>query len=84
MKLSIATINNLNATALLNEGLAALRAGDRDFDLSAVERCDSSAVALLLAWRRAGQALEGSVRFVGVPAALRSLATLYGVEMLIG
>jgi phospholipid transport system transporter-binding protein len=84
MKLSVASITNLNATALLNEGIAALDAGDREFDLSAVERCDSSAVALLLAWRRAALARRGEVRFVGVPAPLRSLATLYGVDTLIG
>jgi phospholipid transport system transporter-binding protein len=83
MKLTADTITYINATALLNAGLAALRAGDTVFDLAAVARCDSSAVAVLLAWRREGQVRAAQVRFTALPADLVSLATLYGVATLI-
>jgi phospholipid transport system transporter-binding protein len=72
-----------NAAALLREGEAALAGGDRRFDLSGVKRCDSSAVALVLAWERAARARGLQIELAGVPASLRSLAVLYGVDSLI-
>lgn len=83
MKLEVASINNENAAALLGTGVDAIRAGDADFDLSAVRQVDSSAVALLLAWQREAQARGTRLSLHGWPAALKSLATLYGVDELI-
>jgi phospholipid transport system transporter-binding protein len=40
-------------------------------------------VALLLAWQREAQARGARLTLSGLPAALRSLATLYGVDELI-
>ena len=52
-------------------------------DLTAVDRVDSAGVALVLAWARRA-ANEGSkIAFTGIPASMRSLAALYGVEELL-
>lgn len=83
MKLDVASISNDNAVALLGAGVEAIRRGDADFDLSAVRHVDSSAVALLLAWQREAQARGARLTFSGLPAAVKSLATLYGVDELI-
>ncbi len=69
------------APALRVEGLAAVAAGGCEtFDLSAVEEVDSSALAVLLAWRRAA---GRPLRLTGVPAALQSLAGLYRLDELL-
>lgn len=83
MKLDVASISNENAAALLAAGVEAIRAGDADFDLSAVRQVDSSAVALLLAWQREAQARGARITLSGLPAAVKSLAALYGVDELI-
>jgi phospholipid transport system transporter-binding protein len=83
VKIDAASISNENAAALLAAGIDAIRAGDAQFDLSAVRQVDSSAVALLLAWQREAQARGARLTLTGLPAALGSLATLYGVDELI-
>jgi phospholipid transport system transporter-binding protein len=83
VKVDVDRIVNANAAELLQAGEAAIRDGDSRFDLSSVTRCDSSAVALLLAWQRAAHARGLGLRLEGVPADLCSLATLYGVDLLI-
>ena len=83
MKVDTDRIVNTNATALLQQGEAAIRGGESHFDLSNVQRCDSSAVALLLAWERAARERGMRLGFAGIPASLRSLAKLYGVDVLI-
>jgi len=50
-------------------------------DLAGVTEVDSAAVSLLLEWRR--QAQNSALRFAHLPAALKSLADLYGVADLI-
>jgi phospholipid transport system transporter-binding protein len=52
-------------------------------DFSAITGVDSSAVALLLEWRRQAQQRSKTLEFVNLPANLMSLARLYGVEELI-
>jgi phospholipid transport system transporter-binding protein len=84
MRLDAGNITSDNAAALAEAGAAAIRAGDLQFDLSAVQRVDSSAVALLLAWQRAAKAAGKSVSFANLPAGLLSLAELYGVSALLG
>ncbi len=52
-------------------------------DFSGITSVDSSAVALLLEWRRESQRLGKALRFVNLPPNLVALATLYGVVDLI-
>jgi phospholipid transport system transporter-binding protein len=84
MKVDATSITNANAQPLLQQGLAAISAGDVAFDLTAVAHCDSSAVALLLAWQRAARDSGVKLALAGVPKDLLSLAALYGVEVLVG
>ena len=52
-------------------------------DFAGIDAVDSSAVALLLEWRRQATRLAKKLEFVNLPANLIALATLYGVEDLI-
>ena len=52
-------------------------------DFAGIDAVDSSAVALLLEWRRRAQRVGKTLEFVNLPANLVALATLYGVEDLI-
>ncbi len=49
-------------------------------DLSVVSEVDSSAVALLLYWRRAAQGLHKRLEFINIPDNLKALAALYDVS----
>jgi phospholipid transport system transporter-binding protein len=83
VKIDADRVVNANAASLLQLGETAIGNGDSRFDLSAVKKCDSSAVALLLAWERAANARGLHLELVGVPPDLCSLAALYGVDFLI-
>ena len=52
-------------------------------DLSGVGEVDSSAVALLLRWRREAERLQRRIQFINLPAPLASLAELYGVAEIV-
>ena len=52
-------------------------------DFAEVGTVDSSAVALLLEWRRLAASLRKRLAFVNLPANLLALANLYGVADLI-
>ena len=52
-------------------------------DFAGITGVDSSAVALLLEWRREAQRLRKGLEFVNLPANLLALANLYGVAELI-
>lgn len=52
-------------------------------DFSEITAVDSSAVALLLEWRRQAQARGKTLEFANLPPALLALAGLYGVADLI-
>lgn len=72
-----------NARAAREAGVVAL---DRDglvFDLAGVTEADSSALSLVFEWQRAAKARAFSVRFANLPASMRSLAQVYGVQDLI-
>ena len=84
MKLEASDITTENAAALIEAGAAAIRAGDLTFDLSAVTRVDSAAVALLLEWQRVAAAAGVTLTWVAVPSALCSLASLYGMDEVLG
>jgi phospholipid transport system transporter-binding protein len=69
-----------NAKAALEQGYGAIKAGKTVFDLASVKTADSSAVAVLLAWKRAARKAGVSLSYVNLPASLQSLADLYGVD----
>jgi phospholipid transport system transporter-binding protein len=52
-------------------------------DLANVTEIDSSAVALLLHWRREAARLDKELRYVHLPQNLLALAQLYGVDEMI-
>jgi phospholipid transport system transporter-binding protein len=83
MKIAVDRISNDNAVSLLEQGLAAIRAGDLGFDLSAVTECNSAAVAVVLAWQREAQSRGAKLQLSGLPPNLKSLAQLYDVEALV-
>ena len=80
---SIATLTVQNATAALDQGIAAIKAGQTVFDLGAIQTADSSAVAVLLAWKRAARKSGVALSYVNIPAGLQSLTALYGVDALL-
>jgi phospholipid transport system transporter-binding protein len=84
MKLDVTSITGENAARLLEQGEAAIRAGEATIDLGSVTAVDSAAVALLLAWQRAAAGQGKHLRFVGVPSGIVGLAGLYGVDSLLG
>lgn len=83
MDLDLESITNRNAARVVADGVAAIRAGDAVIDFSAVRRCDSAAVAAVLAWARAARESGRSLRLVAVPEDLRSLARLYGLDAIV-
>ncbi|SPJ17309.1 conserved hypothetical protein [Burkholderiales bacterium] len=84
MKLDTDSITNQNAAFIVEAGQAAIRGGDLVIDFSAVVRCDTAAVACVLAWIRLAQSSGKKLVLVALPKDLLSLAKLYGVETLIG
>jgi phospholipid transport system transporter-binding protein len=52
-------------------------------DASALEKFDSSALAVLLQCRREAVALGKNLTILGLPAKLRELAGLYGIQTLL-
>jgi phospholipid transport system transporter-binding protein len=77
-------LTSANAGTVLAAAAALALPAGGDVDLSAVEGIDSAAVAVLLALKRRAADEDKPLRFVGVPAALASLAELYGVEEILG
>jgi phospholipid transport system transporter-binding protein len=71
------------ARAALEQGCAALAAGETVFDLAGVRAVDSSGVALLLAWQRRARALGRQLSYINVPPSLHNLAHLYDVDSLL-
>lgn len=69
--------------AIFEQGLQHLNSEDLLVDWSQIETLDSAAVSMLLAWERAAQRGQRSLRIVNVPDNLLSLARLYGVEDLL-
>ena len=83
MRIDATDIGMNNAAEVAAAGIQAIRGGDYAFDLSAVRTCDSSAVAVVLAWQREAQASGRRLALAGLPPALVSLATVYGVAPLL-
>ncbi|MEN7528963.1 STAS domain-containing protein [Cupriavidus sp. 2SB] len=78
------SLTNRNAADVLRDGLSHVRQGDVTVDCSALTHVDSSAVAVLLAWQRAAEQRGQTLALQGVPPQLQSLASLYGVDTLLG
>ena len=77
--LSLTALTVDNATAALEHGLAAIGAGQTEFDLRNVAVVDSAAVSVMLGWQRAAHTAGVALRLVNLPPMLRSLTKLYGV-----
>ena len=82
--LSLDALTFDNAQAALEQGCAAVTAGETVFDLGGVKAADSTALALMLAWQRRAQAQGRVLKFINVPANVDALGRLYGVEELLG
>jgi phospholipid transport system transporter-binding protein len=82
-QLPLETLTFQTARAALERGLAALRAGQTVFDLSALQSSDSSGVAVLLEMQRQGRKAGLTVSFINPPVSLQSLLSLYGVDALL-
>ena len=67
----------------LAQGLALIRPGETvSFDVSAVERGDSAAVALMVAWRRHAAHNGATLRFEGAGEQLRTIARTSNLQSL--
>ncbi|HKU45887.1 MAG TPA: STAS domain-containing protein [Burkholderiales bacterium] len=72
-----------NVTALLEDGRRHLAEGVQTVDLGEVSEMDSALLALLLAWLRDANARSQPIAFANLPASLRTIARLYGVDGLL-
>ncbi len=80
-QLKVAGPLNIESVPALLTQSSGMLSGVAVVDLAGVTEIDSAAVSLLLEWRR--QAQNPTLRFAQLPAALKSLADLYGVTDLI-
>ena len=83
-----ATLLQAQAQAVADGLVSALRArlsqgGDAVLDASALTQFDSSALAVVLACRRAVLAQGGQLRVTGLPERAQALAQVYGVSELL-
>jgi phospholipid transport system transporter-binding protein len=70
------------AQVFASSGALALPANG-SVDFSAITRADSAALAVMIALKRRATMQGSALSIDGVPASLRSLAVVYGVENLI-
>ena len=73
-----------HVVALLAQGAQRFTAPSVTVDLSGVTEVDSSALSLLLEWRREAVRNGREIRFRNLPASMKSLAELYGITELLG
>ena len=73
-----------NVVSLLAQGAERFAGPHVTVDLSGVTEVDSSALSLLLEWRREAVRQGREIRYRNLPASLKSLAELYGVTELLG
>ena len=72
-----------SARGALEQGCAAIAAGETQFDLGGVSAADSSAVAVLLGWQRLANKAGQRLTFTNVPVNVQKLSALYGVDQLL-
>lgn len=77
-----AEITHETARKVLKAGLKRIAEGETQLDCLALVRFDSSALAVLLAWRRAALARGRDLKVLRAPPALASLARAYGIDTL--
>lgn len=81
MKLSNSEITVRNGGKVLSEVLASIRSGNTSFDFQSVKKIDSTALAVILAAKRALP--EGkTLAIINQPDQLNSLVAAYGVQSL--
>ncbi len=68
-----------HASRLLTQGSEEIANGVRVVDFAPAGKVDSSALSLMLAWRRRARAGGIALEYRNVPDSLMSLANLYGV-----
>lgn len=73
-----------NVVDLLAQGAQRFTAPRVTVDLSGVTEVDSSALSLLLEWRREAVRNGREIQFRNLPASMKSLAELYGIAELLG
>ena len=73
-----------NVVSLLAQGAERFTGPSVTVDLAGVTEVDSSALSLLLEWRREAVRNGREIRFRNLPASLKSLAELYGITELLG
>ena len=75
------TLANINA--VLDEGSRVFKAASVTVDLAGVTEVDSTAVSLLLEWRRAAARDKRVIGYLNYPDNLKSLIKLNGVSELL-
>ena len=75
-------ITHDTAKAALKQGLQHIAAGATQVSCRTLASFDSSALAVLLAWRRAAAQRGQGLHVTQVPTSLASLAWAYGVDAL--
>ncbi|MGH8621044.1 MAG: STAS domain-containing protein [Burkholderiales bacterium] len=73
-----------NVVSLLAQGVERFSGPRVTVDLSGVTEVDSTALSLLLEWRREAIRNGREIRYRNLPASMKSLAELYGVTELLG
>ena len=72
-----------NAAALLAAGNAVFSENAETVDLAAVDKADSSALAVMLGWLRAAESAGRQLKFINLPTGVKALAVLYGIDKLL-
>ncbi|HSU43520.1 MAG TPA: STAS domain-containing protein [Casimicrobiaceae bacterium] len=72
-----------NAAQVFASSRALALPANGSVDFSAIARADSAALAVMIALKRRATTQGSPLSIQGVPASLRSLAVVYGVENLI-
>ena len=83
MRIGQERVTRHNAREVKESVLAAVARGDDVLDFEGVAVVDSSAVSLVLSWRRRLQAQGRTPCLVNVPPKLGDLSRLYGLEGLV-
>ncbi len=78
-----ATLTHASAKAALVAGLERIAGGATAVDCAPLAQFDSSALAVLLAWKRAAIARGAALDIFNLPAGLASLAQAYGIDTLL-
>jgi phospholipid transport system transporter-binding protein len=73
-----------NAAGVLEASRSIALPADGSIDFSAMTQADSAALAVMMSLKRRAASEGCTVRIAGLPATLRSLANVYGVEDLVG